>query len=58
MFLSTNSLNEGGIINSRSELRKRLFFEGENPKSGFNPVGWQASKEKCHVNSNWQKLRK
>ena len=58
MFLSLNNLNEGGTNESHLESRKRELYEGKNPKSNVNPTGWQATKEKSHVNSNWQKLRK
>ena len=61
MFLSHNYLNEGGTDESRLESRKKELYEGENPKSNIsnsNPTGWQSTKERSHVNSNWQKLRK
>ena len=58
MFLSLNNLNEGGITESRVENKKREFHEGENPKPNDNLIGWQTTKEKSHVNYNWQKLRK
>ena len=58
MFLSLNNLNEGGANETRTENRKIELYEGDNPKSNVNQTSWQTTKDKSHVNLNWQKLRK
>lgn len=61
MFLSYRELNEGNIAKSSYDIKNRELREGENPKLSFantNSSLGQTNKECCHVNANWQKLRK
>jgi hypothetical protein len=61
MFLSHHELNEGQVAKNHSSGINRELHEGENPKLLFantNSSLEQTNKECCHVNANWQKLRK
>lgn len=61
MFLNANNLNEGRVEGNLTEDRKLGHFEGKNPKSSITNsklTGWESSKTKAYVNSNWEKLRK
>jgi hypothetical protein len=61
MFLRTGDLNEGRVEGTLTEDRKLGHVEGKNPRtSTLNTklTGWESSKTKAYVNSNWEKLRK
>ena len=61
MFIENYNLNEGGVHENRPENKKKELLEGENPKMKIqtvNPISWQSTKERAHVNLNWQNLRK
>lgn len=61
MFLFTNNLNEGRLEGKQTKSRKLGHIEGKDPRISNSHTkfeGWELSKPKSYVNSNWEKLRK
>jgi hypothetical protein len=61
MFLIVDILNEGKTANNQSKINQSGLSEGENPKSSVNEIktsGWESTKTRACVNSNWEKLRR
>ncbi len=61
MFLIVDNLNEGKGATSQSKINQSVLSEGKNPKSSENEIktsGWESTKTRACVNSNWEKLRR
>jgi hypothetical protein len=60
MFLNTELLNEGKVVNNNARITKPRHSEGKSPKSYLVEAklpGHKSTKSQACVNSNWQKLR-